>query len=61
MSVTTTADESRDEAKAHLKNAYLCLLVVLNEDTWGHSEYTDSYIKEMNKVALKLVKLHKKI
>jgi len=61
MSVTTTADEKRGEAKDHVKKAYECLLTVLDIDTWGSSNYTDTYIDDMHEVALSLLKLHRKI
>lgn len=61
MSVTTTADEKRDEAKDHMKQAYECLLVALDEDTWGSTDYNDDYVDKLHEVAIKILKLKRKI
>jgi len=57
MSVRTTADEKRDEAKYHINMAYECLLEVLDPDTWGHNEYDDKYFETIEKTLIKLLKL----
>lgn len=61
MSVTTTADKKINEAKVNLNNAYKALLVVLEEDTWGHDELTESYIEELFSVAGEILKIKKKL
>jgi hypothetical protein len=61
MSVTTTADKKINEAKVNLNNAYKALLVVLDEDTWGHSELSEYYIEELFSVAGEILKLKKKL
>ena len=61
MGVITTADTQRDEAKQHLKDAYKCLKVVLEEDTWGHTDLKKEYIEELEMISLQILKLSKKI
>ena len=42
MSVRTSADAKRDEAKEHIKDALKCLTEVTDE-TWGYEDYNDDY------------------
>jgi hypothetical protein len=37
MSVRTTADDKRDDAKEHIEKAYKCLLETLNPETWENN------------------------
>lgn len=60
MSVRTTADEKRDEAKQHLKEAFNCLIIVTDEDTYGANEYNDHY-KEALEEALMLIRKARKL
>lgn len=61
MSVITTSDEKRDEAKEHISNALECLMVVLDKDTYGNSAYNSKYLNKIQDVAIKLNKLNRKI
>lgn len=61
MSVTTTADEHVRAARENLNDAYKNLLVALNEDTWGHNEYSVEYMEKLFDVARELLQLKKKI
>lgn len=61
MSVITTADEKRDEAKEYIDKAYKCLMGVLDKDTWGHSDYNESYISDIEKITLELIKIKRKL
>jgi hypothetical protein len=56
MSVDTTADKKIREAKEHLSDAYKCLLEVLDEDCWGHNEFKEGYIDQVQEVAFKILK-----
>jgi len=57
MSVRTTADERIESARTHLDAAYKDILEVLDDNTWGHSEYTDAFIDKLHALALELLKL----
>lgn len=61
MSVRTTADENREEAKEHLKKAYDCLISVLNTETWGNDQYTDEYIDKIHKTSLQLLHIKREL
>jgi hypothetical protein len=61
MSVETTADNKRDEAKEYIEKAYKSLLIVLDPDTWGNSEYEDEYLDDILNVATTLMKLRRKL
>lgn len=61
MSVTTTADKKITEAKEKLSEAYKALLVVLDEDTWGHGEFTEEYIDTVQKVSAEILKWKRKL
>ncbi len=61
MGVTTTADTKKEEAKEHLSDAYKALLTVLDENTWGHSDFNKDYIDTIHEVALEILKLKRKL
>lgn len=61
MGVTTTADEKIRKAKELMSEAYKELLMVLDEDTWGHNEYREGYIDEVQEVAMELLRLKRKL
>lgn len=61
MSVQTTADDNRDEAKDHIDQAIKCLSRALEIDTWGSDQYNSKYIDTMEKVSIKLRKLNRKL
>lgn len=61
MGVTTTADEKIRKAKELMSEAYKELLMVLDEDTWGHNEYREGYIDDVQEVAMELLKLKRKL
>jgi hypothetical protein len=61
MSVTTTADEKIARAKSLMSEAYKELLIVLDEDTWGHGEFREGYLDDIQDVAMELLKLKRKL
>jgi hypothetical protein len=61
MSVTTTADEKIRNAKELISNAYKELLIVLDEETWGHNDFKEGYIDEVHEIAVELLKLKRKL
>ena len=61
MSVNTTADEKIRRAKELLSEAYKELLIVLDEDTWGHDGFIEGYIDTVSEVAMEILKLKKKL
>lgn len=61
MGVRTTADEKIEEAKEHLAKAYAALLVVLDEETWWHRDYTADYIDNVQNVNAEIMKLKRKL
>lgn len=61
MSVTTTADDKIREAKENLSNAYKALMIVLDDDTWGHNEFREGYMDEVQEVAMDILKLKRKL
>lgn len=61
MGVITTADENLLNAKNKIKEAYESLLIALDDNTWGSSDYNEEYIDTIQKITLKLMKYYKKI
>jgi hypothetical protein len=61
MSVITTADEKITQAKELISEAYKNLLVVLDEETWGHNDFIEGYIDTVQEVAMELLKLKRKL
>lgn len=61
MSVQTTADERIDEAKTHIKQAYKCITDALDKNTWGSSDYRESYIDIMEESLANLRKIARKL
>jgi hypothetical protein len=61
MSVYTTADEKRDQAKELIKQAYKCLQEALEEDTWGFQDYSVEYNEKMEEALVVLRKLQKEL
>ena len=61
MSVQTTADDRRDEAKEYIAKAYKCLLEAVDEDTWGSNDYNSEYIEKMEEALVSLRKLKRQL
>lgn len=61
MSVTTKADEKIINAKNLISEAYKELLIVLDDETWGHSDLKEEYLSKVQEVALELLKLKRKL
>jgi hypothetical protein len=61
MSVQTTADERRYEAKQLIKQAYKCLTEALDPYTWGAKDYNESYIETMEDALVSLRKMARKL
>jgi len=43
MSVRTSADEKRDEAKDHIVDAIKRLTEIVNDEIWGYDDYNEEY------------------
>ena len=61
MSMTTTADEKIKEAKDKLAEAYKALLIVLDEDTWGHEELKEGYMDTVQELTMQIFKWKRKL
>lgn len=61
MSVRTTADEKLERAKDLISEAYKELLSFLDKDTWGNDTFKEEYLDQVQMVALKLLKLKRKL
>jgi hypothetical protein len=61
MGVTTTADEKIRSAKDLISEAYKELLIALDVDTWGHNEFKEEYIDQVQEVVIELLKLKRKL
>lgn len=59
--MTTTVDEKIRHAKELITDAYKELVIVLDSDTWGHSDLKDEYIDDIQKITLKLLKIKRKL
>jgi hypothetical protein len=57
MSVRTTADEYLDNVKDNIREAYSNILKVLDDDTWGSSDFSSEYIETLDEVCLSLLKI----
>lgn len=55
MSVNTKTSELLDEIRQNIKSAQKSLLIVLDNDTWGHSDLSPEYIKKLYQIATQLV------
>lgn len=47
MSVITTADEHRDEAKDAIGQAISHIASIVIEKSWGHDDFSDEYRKKL--------------
>ncbi len=61
MSVTTTADLKRNEAKQKISEAIQCLHEFLDPGIWGHSDYDEEYIDKVMKIYTELRKLRREL
>lgn len=57
MSVRTTADEKLDEARENLRSANKALITLLDEDTWGHQDYSEEFLDKVLDAVLIIKKL----
>lgn len=57
MSVQTTADDRRDEAKDHIEQAQKCLMSAIDIDTWGSDQFNKDYVAKMEEAILGLIKM----
>ena len=58
MSVTTSADRSKDEALEHVKQAYKCLLDTINPNTWGSEDFSKEYNLKIHKALINLADIN---
>lgn len=61
MGVITTADEKISQAKEYIRKASDCLKDVIDEETWGNSDFKKEYLNDVEEVALKLLALKSKL
>jgi hypothetical protein len=61
MIVRTTADEKRDSAKKHLREASRDLLEFLSPDTYKSFDYSKEYLDDVEDLLVKLNKLRRKL
>ena len=61
MSVNTTADDCILKAQELISEARKELLIVLNEDTWGHRDFKEGYIEEVHQIVSDLLKIKKRL
>ena len=61
VTIVTTADERRDDAKDYIEKAYKCLIEATDDDTWGANEYREDYKETLEEIAIQLRKLKRKI
>lgn len=61
MGVVTTADEKISRAKELMNEAYKELLICLNDETWGHNDFSSEYIDAIQEVAVELIRLKRKL
>lgn len=61
MGVVTTADEKRDKAKELIQEAYLLLQEVVDPETYGNSEYSESYVEKVEECLADLRKMKRKL
>lgn len=61
MSVTTTADEKRDQAKQCVLDAAKALDEMIDPSTWGSDEFKKEYLIEMTKIAYELKLIYRRM
>jgi len=61
MSVRTTFDEKREEARDALAVAIKSIQVCLDEDTWGYSDIRSEFIDELAEINCQLIKIKRKL
>lgn len=61
MSVTTTADSLIEEARDCIKKASNNIFLILNEDVWGVSEYSNQYKQILIEALNSLIQTNTKI
>lgn len=61
MSVRTTFDEKRDEAKEYIGKALASLQECTKEDTWGYNEMNHEFIDELIQMVADLTKMKRKL
>ncbi len=61
MSVTTTCDEKIKRVKELILEINRELLIVLDEDTWGHNDYNEQYMDTVMEVMVELLKIKRKL
>lgn len=57
----TTFEEKREDAKKHLAEAIDALFICTNPQTYGISDFKDSYVDELLLVLSELIRLKRKI
>lgn len=61
MGVTTQADIRIQEAKDHLAGAYKALLIVMDEETYGHGDFKEEYLTTVSELAMEILKWKRKL
>jgi hypothetical protein len=61
MSVRTTFDEKKEEARDALSVAIKSIQVSLDEETWGYSDIKSEFIDELAEINCQLIKIKRKL
>lgn len=61
MGATTTVDEERDKLESSIRDACASLTIILDKDTWGHTDLNDSYVDQLFEIQATLLKIKRKI
>ena len=61
MSVTTTADEQKDSAIEHIKEAIKNLGEIIINQCWGHDDYSDDYSTGLKQSLIELITIRDRL
>jgi hypothetical protein len=61
MSVQTTADDRRDEAVNHVKEAIRCLSDIVVDQCHGHDDWTPEYQGNLKRSLLELIEIRDRL
>ncbi len=57
----TTADGKLEEVKEHLQKAFDAIMVTIDPNTYGSDQYLEKYMKRLEKTAVKISKLKRRL
>ena len=61
MGVSTTADEKRDEALEHVRQAIRCLSEIVIEQCYGHDDWGAEYRGTLQRTLLELLEIRDRL